>query len=82
MIQSKIIYQFDKKEFNNLKQIETEIENKLGKYLDKACNDGIFNARHRLQIFDYIINNQSELCNILNDFSDLRIEIESEKEDD
>ncbi len=70
MIETKEVYLFKGKTYNNLKEVKVVIENVLGKIIDLITNDGNFTPKHKILLFNLIIMNKSNLRNALTDLID------------
>jgi hypothetical protein len=57
-------YKFDGKIFNSIKEVQVEIENRLGAIIDKM--DPTLNSKQRLNILNSIINNRETIKILLN----------------
>lgn len=57
-------YKFDGKIFNSIKEVQVEIENRLGHLIDRM--DPTLNSKQRLNILNHIINNREAIKILLN----------------
>jgi len=76
MIIRKEIFNFQGKTYDNLKQIENEIQNNLGHLIDKLTNDGSFSPKHTLFLMKQILKHKYEFVTILNDSIECDFELE------
>ena len=62
-IQEVIRYKYEGKEYNSLKEVRTEVENRLGAIIDKISPPLTF--KQRLAILETLVNNKDEIKALL-----------------
>lgn len=66
----KTVYVFNGNDYHDLEDIECVLTNNIGGIIDQMCNNGLFGPKHRLVIFDFLLNNPKGMHHVLGDLID------------